>query len=53
MYKSGWKTDDFDVLKKKIRLCLRKMDQNLVQNLIAGTSARLNKIRNDGFIEKR
>ena len=53
VYKGGWKTDDFDVLKKKIRLCLRKMDQNLVQDLIAGTSARLNKIRNDGFIEKR
>ena len=53
VYKGEWETDDFDVLKKKIRLCLRKMDQNLVQDLIAGTSARLNKIRNNGFIEKR
>ena len=52
VYKGGWKANDFDVLKKKIRLCLRKMDQNLVQDLIADTSARLNKIRNDGFIEK-
>ena len=53
VYKSGWETDDFDVLKKKIRLCLRKIDQNLVLDLISGTSARLNKIRNNGLIEKR
>ena len=52
VYKSGWETDDFDVLKKKIRLCLRKIDQNLVLDLISGTSARLNKIRKNGLIEK-
>ena len=34
VYKGGWETDDFDVLKKKIRLCLRKMDQISYQTLL-------------------
>ena len=43
----GWKAEN--LTKERIRVCLRHIDQNLLNS----TSNRLNKIRMNNFIEKR
>jgi transposase len=53
VYENGWRAENLDLLRNKIRLCIRNMDQNLVQDLLASTSKRLDKIRRNGLIEKR
>ena len=53
VYENGWRAKNLDELRNKIRLCTRNMDQNLVQDLLASTSKRLNNIRRNGLIEKR
>ena len=53
LYENGWKAENLTLLKNRIRLCVRKMDPNLVHRLLAGTSARLNNVRNNDLIENR
>ena len=53
VYENGWVAENLDKLKNRIRLCLRKMDLNLVQRLLGSTSSRLNYVRNNDLIEKR
>jgi DNA-directed RNA polymerase alpha subunit len=53
VYEKGWEALDLSKLKWRIRYCLRKMDLDLVYRLLAGTSARLNKVRMYGLIEDR
>jgi len=48
VYEKGF---DLAQLKCRIRYCLRKMDLNLVYRLLAGTSARLNRVRMYGLIK--
>ena len=43
----------YSQLEKKIRFCIKNMDQNLVQDLLASTATRLNDIRRNGLIEIR
>ena len=50
---NGWKSENLTLLKKRIRLCVAKMDPNLVHRLLAGTSARLNNVRYYDLIENR
>ena len=47
MYKNAWRAQDLVQLEKKIRFCIKNMDQNLVQDLLASTATRLNDIRMD------
>ncbi len=49
----GWRAKNLDELREKIRFCTRNMDQNLVQDLLASTSKRLNNIQKNGLIEKK
>ena len=53
VYENGWKAENLTLLKNRIRLYVRKMDPNLVHRLLAGTSARLNNVRNNDLIENR
>ena len=53
VYEKGWVALDLSKLKWRIRYCLRKMDLDLVYRLLAGTSARLNRVRMYGLIEDR
>ena len=53
VYENGWKAENLTLLKNRIRLCVRNMDPNLVHRLFAGTSARLNNVRNNDLIENR
>ena len=53
VYEKNWKAKNLQELKNRIRLCLRKMDLNLVHDLIASTSTRLDKIRRQGLIESK
>lgn len=53
VYEKGWVALDLAQLKCRIRYCLRKMDLDLVYRLLAGTSARLNRVRMYGLIEDR
>ena len=53
VYENGWRARNLDELRNKIRLCTRKMDQNLVQDLLASTAKRLDNIRRNGLVEKR
>jgi hypothetical protein len=53
VYQNGWRARNLDELRNKIRLCTRKMDQNLVQYLLASTAKRLDNIRRNGLIEKK
>ena len=41
VYENAWVAKYLDKLKNKIRLCLKNMDLNLVQCLLASTSTRL------------
>ncbi|RNA26344.1 glucosylceramidase 4 [Brachionus plicatilis] len=45
VYDNGWRAKNLDELRKRIRHSTRNMDQNLVQDLLASTSKRLNNIR--------
>ena len=53
VYENAWRAQDLVQLEKKIRFCIKNMDQNLVQDLLASTATRLNDIRRNGLIEKR
>ncbi|RNA22392.1 hypothetical protein BpHYR1_038304 [Brachionus plicatilis] len=44
VYENGWRAKNLDELRNKIRLCTRNMDQNLVQDLLASASKRLNRV---------
>ena len=41
MYEKNWSTKNIDQLKKKIRLCLSKIDMNLVQKTLGSVRKRL------------
>ena len=53
VYENGWRAENLDLLRNKIRLCIRNMDQNLVQDLLTSTSQRLDNVRRNGIIEMR
>jgi len=48
----GWVALDLAQLKYRFRYCLQKMDLDLVHRLLAGTSARLDRVRRHDVIEK-
>ncbi len=51
VYEKGWRAENLNLLKNRIRLCIRKLDLNLIQNLLAGTSTRLDYVRRNDLIE--
>ncbi len=53
VYKQGWKAENIEQLKNRIKYCIKKVPFSLVQGLIASTKNRLDLIRRNDIIEKR
>lgn len=53
VYANAWKAENTRQLTNRIKLCLRKMDPNLVQRLAEGTKKGIDHIRMNGVIESQ
>jgi len=53
VYKNGWQAKSIGQLRNRIRNCIKKVDPDLVQRLIEGTTKRLDFIRRHDIIENR
>jgi hypothetical protein len=53
VYANAWKAESTRQLTNRIKLCLRKMDRDLVQRLAADTKKRIDNIRRKGVIENQ
>lgn len=51
VYANAWKAENIRQLTTRIKLCLRNMDQDLVQRLAESTRRRLDNIRRNGVVE--
>ena len=51
VYANAWKAENTRQLTNRIKLCLRKMEPDLVQRLAEGTKKRMDHIRRNGVIE--
>ena len=49
VYENNWSAKNVSQLKKKIQLCLKKMDSNLVQKIAGTVQKRLNTVRRNGY----
>jgi hypothetical protein len=48
-YENNWSAKNVSQLKKKIQLCLKKMDSNLVQKIAGTVQKRLDTVRRNGY----
>ena len=51
VYKGNWQAENLDQLKKRIKLCLRKIDIELVQKLARSTQSRVDRVRRNNIVE--
>ena len=49
VYENNWSAKNVSQLKKKIQLCLKKMDSNLVQKIAGTVQKRLDTVRRNGY----
>ncbi|KAL4510759.1 hypothetical protein ABPG72_004913 [Tetrahymena utriculariae] len=53
VYNNNWEAKNISQLKRKINICIKKIDQNYIKNLMSSIPKRLNLIRRKGLIEQR
>ena len=49
VYENNWSAKNVSQLKKKIQLCLKKMDSNLVQKIAGTVQKKLDTVRRNGY----
>ena len=53
VYKNGWVAKTLPQLRRRIKYCIAKFDQELAQGLAQSTMSRLRFVRRNGLIENR
>lgn len=53
VYKNGWKAENCNQLITRIKYCLKKVDERVVQRLAVSTKMRIDRVRRKGVIETR
>jgi hypothetical protein len=51
VYEGGWRAENLEQLKRRIKLCLKKLDTPLIHALFQGTRGRLDRVRRFGMRE--
>jgi hypothetical protein len=51
VYENNWQAKDVDQLRDRIKLCLKKIDPDLVKRLFGSTCLRVSHVRRNGLIE--
>ncbi len=51
VYENNWQAKNLDQLRDRIKLCLKKMDPDLVKRLFGSTRLRVSRVRTKGLIE--
>ncbi|KAL4492613.1 hypothetical protein ABPG72_007726 [Tetrahymena utriculariae] len=52
VYKNNYQANSLEQLVERIKLCIKKLDKNVVQELSNSVKKRLDKVRREGVIEK-
>lgn len=52
VYKDNWQAENLDQLRRKIKLCLSKVDFDLIQRLALSIPSLVDNVRRNGVVEK-